>query len=80
MSHVHKLKHVFCCSSCVPCVCRGTHQWDRFITPEELALMASDAGLTLAHLAGIQLSPGAPGSFVLTDNTSVNYIAAFYRP
>eukprot|EP00983_Pelagomonas_calceolata_P051214 1142309-Pelagomonas_calceolata.AAC.3 len=60
--------------------CRGTHQWDRFITPEELVIMASEAGLTLSHMAGIQLQPRMPGSFALTDDTSVNYIAAFYKP
>uniref|UniRef100_A0A6S8HAY4 Ubiquinone biosynthesis O-methyltransferase, mitochondrial n=1 Tax=Dunaliella tertiolecta TaxID=3047 RepID=A0A6S8HAY4_DUNTE len=59
---------------------RGTHQWDRFITPEELVIMASEAGLTLSHMAGIQLQPRMPGSFALTDDTSVNYIAAFYKP
>jgi len=66
--------------SIVPECCRGTHQWDRFITPEELAIMASKAGLTLSHLAGIQLQPRLPGTFALTDDTSVNYIAAFHKP
>lgn len=39
--------------------------------------MASNVGLTLAHMAGIQLR--ADGSFALTSDPTVNYIAAFHK-
>ena len=38
------------------------------------------AGLTLAHMAGIQVRPRWPDFFALTEDTSVNYIAAFHKP
>lgn len=52
----------------------GTHDWSRFVTPAELALMAGEAGLQLQHVAGMALRPGS-GQWVLTTNLDVNYIA-----
>lgn len=43
-------------------------------------MMATKAGLTLSHMAGIELQPLSSDHFALTDNTSVNYIAAFHKP
>lgn len=57
----------------------GTHDWSRFITPPELALMAADAGLELGQLAGMAMGP-ISGSWTLVDDTSVNYIAHLHRP
>ncbi|KIZ01919.1 hypothetical protein MNEG_6040 [Monoraphidium neglectum] len=55
---------------------RGTHDWSKFITPQELALMASDAGLEVEQVAGMGLDPlRRGGRFVLTDDLGVNYIA-----
>eukprot|EP00775_Hariotina_reticulata_P010991 gene10991-11145_t len=36
---------------------RGTHNWDKFITPQELAMMGKDAGLKLELLSGMVLDP-----------------------
>ncbi|KXZ53877.1 hypothetical protein GPECTOR_6g795 [Gonium pectorale] len=56
----------------------GTHQWRKFITPEELMLMADACGLQLWHAAG--MAPAGPRlSWILTEDLSVNYIAAL-RP
>lgn len=57
----------------------GTHDWERFVTPAELAMMARDAGLTLRLLAGMSLSPRT-GRFELTDDTRVNYAALLCKP
>lgn len=54
---------------------RGTHAWTKFLTPQELAMMAGDAGLRLELLAGMVLQPSS-GRFSLSDSdTSVNYAA-----
>ena len=58
---------------------RGTHDWNKFIMPEELYLMTKQAGLQLAHAAGIALSP-LTRRFELTSDLGVNYIAAFHKP
>ncbi len=63
----------------VLCSARGTHEWHCFITPQELYLMAADAGLSLAHAAGLSLDLST-GRFTLTDDLGVNYIAAFHKP
>lgn len=53
---------------------QGTHDWGKFITPQELAMMAADAGLRMELIAGMQLDP-ASGQFTLGDDTNVNYAA-----
>ncbi|KAG1679390.1 hypothetical protein FOA52_007680 [Chlamydomonas sp. UWO 241] len=53
----------------------GTHDWRRFITPQELSLAAREAGLAPLMMAGMGMTTG--GLMRLTDDTSVNYIASF---
>ena len=53
----------------------GTHDWKRFVRPDELARMGRLAGLHLTDLAGLQRD--LSGSWRLGPDTSVNYIAAF---
>ena len=55
----------------------GTHDWRRFVTPEEVAALGAAAGLTLTRIAG--LAPTGPSlrEWRLTDDVGVNYIAAF---
>lgn len=57
---------------------RGTHEYERFIRPSELAGMARDAGFELREVAGIDYDPFSERS-ALTDDTSVNYLAHFRR-
>ncbi|GAX73793.1 hypothetical protein CEUSTIGMA_g1244.t1 [Chlamydomonas eustigma] len=56
---------------------RGTHHWERFITPTELTMMSSQAGLVPQLMAGMELSLRGP--MLLSENLGVNYIASFAR-
>lgn len=58
---------------------RGTHEYDRFIKPSELAAWGRHAGLALRDLRGIDYDPFA-SSARLTDDVAVNYLAHFSRP
>ena len=57
---------------------RGTHEYQRFIRPSELAAWGRAAGLALEDLRGIEMTAG--GNFRLGDNVDVNYLAHFHRP
>jgi 2-polyprenyl-6-hydroxyphenyl methylase/3-demethylubiquinone-9 3-methyltransferase len=52
---------------------RGTHQWERFITPDELSAMAEAAGLRTRDLAGVRFNP-LTNSWQQTDDVAVNYM------
>ncbi len=56
----------------------GTHDWRRFVRPEELGAMGRAAGLRLADLSGMVFSP-ATGTWQAGRDTAINYIAAFTR-
>jgi 2-polyprenyl-6-hydroxyphenyl methylase/3-demethylubiquinone-9 3-methyltransferase len=56
----------------------GTHDWRRFVKPEELASMARGAGLRLDAVAGMVFEPTTRGWRESRD-LSINYIAAFSR-
>jgi 2-polyprenyl-6-hydroxyphenyl methylase / 3-demethylubiquinone-9 3-methyltransferase len=58
---------------------RGTHEYERFIRPAELAGHARTAGLELRHTAGLSYEPFS-GRCRLTGDVSVNYIAHLHRP
>lgn len=51
----------------------GTHDWRRFLTPEELARLTRDAGARVTDSAG--LSPGLAG-WRVTRDLGVNYLMA----
>jgi 2-polyprenyl-6-hydroxyphenyl methylase/3-demethylubiquinone-9 3-methyltransferase len=53
----------------------GTHQWERFVTPEELARHLEAAGLGTPVLKGLVYSP-LSDAWSLSDDTDVNYFAA----
>lgn len=57
---------------------RGTHEYERFIKPAELAGWGRKAALSLADLRGIDYDPFASAAR-LTDSVSVNYLAHFIR-
>lgn len=57
----------------------GTHQWSRFITPDELATFARDAGLEPGRLEGMFYNPLAD-RWSLSADTDVNYLMAAARP
>ncbi len=51
---------------------RGTHDWDRFLTPEELRTHVESAGLEVLDTTGLSFSPSR--GFVLGDNQALNYL------
>ncbi len=53
---------------------RGTHEWDRFLTPDELTAALAEAGLAVTDVDGIALD--AARGFELSDDRRVNYIGA----
>jgi 2-polyprenyl-6-hydroxyphenyl methylase/3-demethylubiquinone-9 3-methyltransferase len=57
---------------------RGTHEYERFIRPAELARWARAAGLTLRSTSGIELNPFTQRA-ALSADVSVNYLAHFER-
>ncbi len=57
---------------------KGTHQYDKFIRPSELAAAARKAGLRLQKLQGIYYNPFTR-SVKLTNTVQINYIAAFQK-
>ena len=57
---------------------RGTHQWDRFITPDELKDHVSAWGLTPKTLKGFTYNP-IRDVWSLNDDTGVNYLLSATR-
>lgn len=51
---------------------RGTHDHDKFLTPEELTDLLTAAGLAVSDLRGLSFSPLA--GFHVSDDTSLNYL------
>ncbi|MEO7654097.1 MAG: bifunctional 2-polyprenyl-6-hydroxyphenol methylase/3-demethylubiquinol 3-O-methyltransferase UbiG [Sphingomicrobium sp.] len=51
---------------------RGTHDFGKFITPEELCAMVREAGLEVVDVQGIAFSPLK--GLHLSDDTSLNYL------
>jgi 2-polyprenyl-6-hydroxyphenyl methylase/3-demethylubiquinone-9 3-methyltransferase len=56
----------------------GTHDWRRFVKPEELGALGRAAGLRLMDLSGMAYSPAA-ATWTASRDTSINYIAALAR-
>jgi 2-polyprenyl-6-hydroxyphenyl methylase/3-demethylubiquinone-9 3-methyltransferase len=57
---------------------RGTHTYENFIKPSELAASARHASLTVAKLAGLEYNP-ITDQYKLSGDTSVNYLMATRR-
>jgi len=50
---------------------RGTHDWNKFLTPDELTALLRDAGLRVIDTRGLGFSPAT--GFTLSDSTSLDY-------
>lgn len=50
---------------------RGTHDWDRFLTPDELTALVEAQGLQVIDTRGLSFS--AARGFVLSDDLSLDY-------
>lgn len=57
----------------------GTHQWDRFVTPDELARYLVAAGLLAPAIEGMVYDPLAD-RWSLSADSDVNYLAAAAKP
>ncbi|KAK9150722.1 hypothetical protein Syun_009031 [Stephania yunnanensis] len=53
---------------------KGTHEWSRFLTPEELVLILNRASISVEEMAGFVYNP-LTGRWTLSDDLSVNFIA-----
>jgi 2-polyprenyl-6-hydroxyphenyl methylase/3-demethylubiquinone-9 3-methyltransferase len=51
---------------------RGTHDWDKFLTPDELTALLNDAGIEIVDMQGIAFSPMS--GLHLSNNMALNYI------
>jgi 2-polyprenyl-6-hydroxyphenyl methylase/3-demethylubiquinone-9 3-methyltransferase len=56
---------------------RGAHDWQKFVTPDELKTAMQDAGLRLTGTRGINFRPAR--GFGLSDDLSVNYLGTAVR-
>ncbi len=52
---------------------RGTHDWAKFVTPEELENALTGAGLRVAQTSGVVFNP-LSGRWSLSSDTDVNYM------
>jgi 2-polyprenyl-6-hydroxyphenyl methylase/3-demethylubiquinone-9 3-methyltransferase len=51
---------------------RGTHDWNRFLTPDELGEMLGKSGLAVTNITGLSVNPAR--GFILSDDLSINYL------
>jgi 2-polyprenyl-6-hydroxyphenyl methylase / 3-demethylubiquinone-9 3-methyltransferase len=57
---------------------RGTHDWDKFLNPDELTALVEAAGLTVTETRGLAFSPAR--GFVLSDSTALDYFVSVRAP
>ena len=53
---------------------RGTHDWGKFLTPDQLTALLTDAGLAVGGVQGLGWSPGR--GFQLSESTALDYFVA----
>lgn len=56
---------------------RGTHDWNKFLTPDELTDLIRRAGLTVIDVRGLGFSPAT--GFTLSDSTQLDYFVTATR-
>ena len=56
---------------------KGTHDWGKFLTPDELTALVEGAGLEVIDTRGLTLSPGR--GFVLSENRALDYFVTARR-
>jgi 2-polyprenyl-6-hydroxyphenyl methylase/3-demethylubiquinone-9 3-methyltransferase len=59
---------------------RGTHDWRRFLTPDELAVMAEAAGLTVVDRMGMSYAPLSDRWSLDPRDLSANYLLTAVKP
>lgn len=56
---------------------KGTHDWHKFLTPEELKEILGKATLEVVDVKGLSVSPSR--GFVLSDDKAINYLMTVKR-
>jgi 2-polyprenyl-6-hydroxyphenyl methylase/3-demethylubiquinone-9 3-methyltransferase len=56
---------------------RGTHDWSKFLTPDELIALVEAAGLKVTDVSGLSFSPGK--GFKVSDDTKLDYLVTAVR-
>ena len=56
---------------------RGTHDWEKFLAPEELTALIEDSGLEVIDSTGLSWGPGR--GFHMSDNKSLDYFITAQR-
>lgn len=56
---------------------RGTHDWDKFLAPDELKALVRDAGLEVIDTCGLSWRPTR--GFALSEDLSLNYLVTAIR-
>jgi 2-polyprenyl-6-hydroxyphenyl methylase/3-demethylubiquinone-9 3-methyltransferase len=56
---------------------KGTHDWDKFVSPDQLTAMISNAGLDIVDTTGIGWTPSR--GFALGEDLSLNYLVTAKR-
>lgn len=57
---------------------KGTHDWEKFLTPEELFALLREAGLEIVDCTGLAWGPGR--GFHLSESKSLDYFVTARRP
>jgi 2-polyprenyl-6-hydroxyphenyl methylase/3-demethylubiquinone-9 3-methyltransferase len=57
---------------------KGTHDWDKFLTPDELSRFITDAGLEVTDVTGLSFDPRK--GFTLSSNKAINYLLTARHP
>lgn len=58
-------------------IAKGTHDWEKFLCPEELCALLKDAGLEIVDVTGLAWTPTR--GFHLSDNKSLDYFVTAKR-
>jgi len=58
---------------------RGTHHWEKFITPQEYEGWLQQAGMQQSDLTGVVYNP-LKGSWSRSSDTAVNYMVTATKP
>jgi 2-polyprenyl-6-hydroxyphenyl methylase / 3-demethylubiquinone-9 3-methyltransferase len=56
---------------------KGTHDWSKFLTPDELTALLTGAGLTVRDVRGLSYSPTK--GFMVSDSTALDYFVTATR-
>jgi 2-polyprenyl-6-hydroxyphenyl methylase/3-demethylubiquinone-9 3-methyltransferase len=56
---------------------KGTHDWSKFLTPEELTALIGGAGLKVEDVTGLSFSPAR--GFILSQNIQLDYLLTAVR-